>query len=125
MRLRITLEGRDYDVAVEVLRETESALDGEALHEELIASLPESVFRPARSSDTGVEDRICRSPMAGLVVSVGAKPSQRVGRSDAVVVIEAMKMQNTIHAPVEGVLEEIHVRPGEAVKSGQPLFRVS
>jgi len=121
MRLRITLEGRDYDVAVQVLPETESTLE----HEELLASLPDSVFRPACSSDTGAEDRICRSPIAGLVVSVGAKPSQRVGRDDAVVVIEAMKMQNTIHAPVEGVLEEIHVKPGEAVKTGQPLFRVS
>jgi len=121
MRLRITLEDRSYEVGVEVLPEPEDALQEESICQ----SLPESVFQPPHSPDIRAEDRICRSPIAGMVVSVEASPRQWVRRDDAVVIIEAMKMQNVIRAPVEGVLEEIHVTPGQAVTSRQPLFRLS
>jgi len=121
MRLRITLEGTSYEVGVEVLPESEPEMPPE----EWIGRVPESVFQPRHGSDKRAEDRISRSPIAGLVISVEAKPGQWVQRDDAVVIIEAMKMQNTIHPPFEGVLEEIHVTAGETVKTGQPLFRVS
>jgi len=121
MRLRITLEDESYEVCVEVLPEMEAEPQDEAM----LASLPDAVLRPPRGADLRDQDRVCRSPIAGLVMSVGARPRQWVRRNDPVLVIEAMKMQNTIYAPMEGLLEEIHVAPGEAVKSGQPLFRMS
>lgn len=121
MKLRITLEGRSYDVGVEVLAEPAAS----PRHDARIDSLPESVLRPPRLPDTRAQDKICRTPIAGMVVAIEAKPQQSIQRDDAVLVIEAMKMQNTIRAPISGVLEEIHVRLGEPVKSGQPLFRLS
>ena len=121
MKLRITLEGRSYDVGVEVLPEPAAA----TRHEARIESLPESVLRPPRLPDVRAQDKIFRTPIAGMVVAIEARPKQSVRRDDAVMVIEAMKMQNTIRAPLAGILEEIHVKIGEAVKSGQPLFRVS
>jgi methylmalonyl-CoA carboxyltransferase 1.3S subunit len=121
MRLRITLEDQSYDVAVQFLPETSPTLE----QDPMLASIPESVFRPPHLSETRAEDRVCRSPIAGLVMAVEAQPRQWVSRNDAVMAIEAMKMQNTIYAPMEGVIEEVYVAPGEIVKSGQPLFRVS
>lgn len=118
MRLRITLEDQSYEVGVEVLADAAPQPDP-------ILTLPESVFRPPCPSETRAEDRICRSPITGIVISVHAEPRQRVHRNDPVLVIEAMKMQNCIQAPLDGILDEIHVSAGEAVKSGQPLFRVS
>ena len=120
MRLRITVEDQSYDVGVEALPETPQTPQTDPILE-----LPESVFRPPCPTETRAEDRICRSPIAGLVVSVNVQPSQRIRQNDPVLVIEAMKMQNTIQAPLDGVLEEIHVAAGQTVKSGQPLFRVS
>lgn len=121
MKLRITLEDRSYDVGVEVLPESAA----EASDEERLEDVPVSVLSPPHLPDIHPDDRICRSPIAGMVVSVEVAPRQWVRRDDPVVIIEAMKMQNAIPAPVEGVVEELLVRPGQNVKAGQILCRVS
>ena len=117
MKLRISLEGEKYDVDVEVLPET-AAEGADVDHEaELDAALP----RPPHPEDTRPVDKICRSPIAGLVVAVMANVNQEVRMGDPLLVIEAMKMQTTIGAPVDGVVEGVHVAPGELVKSRQQL----
>lgn len=121
MRLRITLEGVSYDVGVEVLAEGDAA----SPQDEPLTVVPQSVLQPPRLPDTRPDDKICRSPLAGVVVSIAVWPRQRLCQDDPVVIIEAMKMQNTIGAPVDGVVEEVLVRLGEAVKSGQALCRLS
>ena len=84
-------------------------------------AVPASMLRPPPPADTRPEDKICRSPIAGVVVSVAAYVRQKVRQDDPVLVIEAMKMQTTIGAPVDGTVEAVHVAPGESVKPGQPL----
>jgi methylmalonyl-CoA carboxyltransferase small subunit len=121
VRLRITLEDKSYDVGIEVLAEPEAAW----VQDLPLAAVPESVLQPPHPLDTRPEDKICRSPIAGMVVSIEALPRQRIRQDDPVVTIEAMKMQNTIGAPVEGVVEEILVKPGDAVRSGQVLCKLS
>jgi biotin carboxyl carrier protein len=121
VRLRITLEDRSYDVAVEILPEPEAAW---SLNEPL-AAVPESVLEPPHPLDTMPEDKICRSPIAGVVISIEVSPRQRIRQNDPVATIEAMKMQNTIGAPLDGVVEEVLVRLGETVKTGQILCTLS
>ena len=116
MKLRISLEGQSYDVDVEIL--PESSADPLAFES---LPIPTSVLRPPPPLDTRPEDKICRSPIAGVVVSVAACLRQKVRQDDPVLVIEAMKMQTTIGAPVDGTVDAVHVVPGESVKSGQPL----
>jgi len=116
VKLRISLEGESYDVDVEILPETSAEPDEfESL------DVPASVLRPPPVDDTLPDDKICRSPIAGVVVSVAASVRQRLRRDDPVLVIEAMKMQTTIGAPVDGIVDAVHVAPGESVKPGQPL----
>lgn len=107
-------------VEVEVL--PEHAADTAEIEE---LGMPESVLCPPPRPDTRPEDKICRSPIAGVVVSLAAAVHQRLRQNDPVVVIEAMKMQTAIGAPVDGVVERMHVRPGESVKSGQVLCTLS
>jgi biotin carboxyl carrier protein len=124
VKLRITLEDKSYDVAVEVLPEPEPEPRALLPLDDPFAAVPESVLQPPHLPDTMPEDRICHSPIAGLVVSVAASPGQLVRQDDPVVTIEAMKMQNTIGAPVDGVVEEVLVKLGDIVKTGQVLCRL-
>ena len=117
MKLRISLEGQSYDVDVEIL--PEAAAD--PMEFESGVPIPPSVRRPPPPIDTRPEDRICRSPIAGVIVSVAASINQKMRQDDPVLVIEAMKMQTTIGAPLDGIVEAVHVVPGELVKPGQPL----
>jgi len=113
MKLRISLEDQSYDVDVEILPESPEI--------DTYFEVPSSVLRPPPPSDIRPEDKICRSPIAGVVVSVAACIRQRIRQDDPVLVIEAMKMQTTIGAPVDGTVDAVHVVPGQLVKSGQPL----
>jgi methylmalonyl-CoA carboxyltransferase small subunit len=67
------------------------------------------------------EDKLCRSPLAGIVVQVPVAPGQQLQVNDLMVVLEAMKMETAITAPVEGKLKSVNVTPGESVKANQVL----
>ena len=56
------------------------------------------------------------APMAGLVVRVAAKAGQQVKKGDALVALEAMKMETVIGAPRDGKIKQVHVSAGNAVE---------
>jgi propionyl-CoA carboxylase alpha chain len=61
------------------------------------------------------------APMPGSVLRVLAEPGAEVAAGQALIVLEAMKMEHTVAAPADGTLTEIPVRPGDQVTSGQLL----
>jgi biotin carboxyl carrier protein len=61
------------------------------------------------------------APMPGKVVRVLAKPGDAVQARQAVVVIEAMKMENELRAARDGVVAEIHAAEGQSVDAGALL----
>lgn len=118
MKLRVNVEGRDYEVEVDVLgsaRETNGNVRAR--------NLPEQVLRP-RPPQKLPEDSVCRSPIAGRVTALAAEAGRRVRRHEAVVVVEAMKMEIPIGPAVDGTVKAILVRPGDSVAAGQALFEL-
>ncbi|MDR2417154.1 MAG: acetyl-CoA carboxylase, biotin carboxyl carrier protein [Holosporales bacterium] len=74
------------------------------------------------------EEEIITAPMVGTVYlasKVGALPMIRVGdtvkKDQALLVVEAMKVMNTIRAPHDGVIKRICVTDGQPVEFGEPL----
>lgn len=65
------------------------------------------------------------SPMPGTVLVVKAAVGDRVAAGAPLLVVEAMKMEHTITAPVDGVLTELHVQAGHQVSLNQPLALVT
>ncbi|GAA4916983.1 acetyl/propionyl-CoA carboxylase alpha subunit [Actinomycetospora succinea] len=61
------------------------------------------------------------APMPGTVVRVLASTGDAVSAGAALVVLEAMKMEHTVAAPVDGVVGEMHVVPGDQVETRQVL----
>lgn len=103
--------------------EPEPQPPGIAIENEPAFVIPESVLR-ARAPQRLPEDAVCRSPIAGLVITVMAVAGDRVARHQPVMVIEAMKMENNVSPEVDGVLKAVLVAPGDAVKAGQVLFEL-
>jgi acetyl-CoA/propionyl-CoA carboxylase biotin carboxyl carrier protein len=79
---------------------------------------------PVRPDDEHSGDAELTSPMPGSVVAVGVQDGQRVHAGAAVVTVEAMKMEHTLSAPVDGAVELL-VAVGDQVKVGQPLARIT
>jgi pyruvate carboxylase len=55
------------------------------------------------------------APMPGMVVTVAAKPGQKVAKGDPIVSLEAMKMETMIRAERDVVVKQVHVKPGAVV----------
>jgi biotin carboxyl carrier protein len=94
--------GRHYDVEV---------LD------ELLAAV-----RGAEDAVVETGDYTVVSPMPGLILEVKVDVGDEVTAGSAVVVMEAMKMQNELVTEVSGVVKEIRVAPLDAVDSQAPLI---
>jgi methylmalonyl-CoA carboxyltransferase small subunit len=76
---------------------------------------------PAPTSSVVDESKVCRSPVSGLVVRVTAQARQTIQANDELMVLEAMKMETVITAPVAGIITRIHKNQGDAVKRGEVL----
>ncbi|MFM2293988.1 MAG: hypothetical protein RLZZ350_401, partial [Verrucomicrobiota bacterium] len=64
------------------------------------------------------------APIPGLVTALSVTVGARVAKGDKLLVLEAMKMQTTIYAPCDGVVEEINAQVGEAVESKDLLLKL-
>ncbi len=64
------------------------------------------------------------APMAGKIVSVAVKSGQEVAQGDALFVIEAMKMETTVHAPFAGTVTHLYVEAGALIKSQELLAKL-
>jgi len=82
--------------------------------------------RAAHAAERGVGRRggVVLSVMPGIVVKVLVGVGQRVEAGEAMLILEAMKMQNEIVAPVAGVVRAVHVREKEAVAGGARLVTI-
>jgi acetyl-CoA/propionyl-CoA carboxylase biotin carboxyl carrier protein len=65
-----------------------------------------------------------RAPMPGQVLLVPASVGDAVSAGDPVVVLESMKMELVLAAPIDGAVAELTVAPGDKVVVDQPLARV-
>ena len=65
------------------------------------------------------------APMPGTVVEVAVGTGRAVAAGDAVLVLEAMKMQHTVAAPHAGTVTELGVEPGQQVAAGDVLAVVT
>src|SRR5690625_628468 len=63
-----------------------------------------------------------KAPMAGTILAVNVSPGQKIVQGETLIVLEAMKMENEIVAPVDGVVEDIYVSKNERVESDQVLL---
>jgi 3-methylcrotonyl-CoA carboxylase alpha subunit len=62
------------------------------------------------------------APMPGRITKVMARKGAKVARGDALLILEAMKMEHTITAPADGVVKEVHCQAGEQVLEGAELI---
>lgn len=124
MKLSITVDGRTYEVDVEV-SEPEPARPIPMMtggHVRMPAAPPLAVAsRSPDDESVADESRVCRSPVSGVVTRVVAQHGQAVQVGDILLVLEAMKMETNITAPVEAKVAKVNVAVGDAVRSGQVL----
>lgn len=66
--------------------------------------------------------RILKAPMPGLIIQVSAEEGQQVNKGDTLMILEAMKMENAIKSPRDGVVKKVNVALRHPVEKNQPLI---
>lgn len=95
-------------------------------HEGRAFALTESEpLEAARTAQGGAADGVLRSPMPGTVLTVSVDEGEEVSAGTPLLVVEAMKMEHAITAPVAGVVADLRVRPGQQVAVDEVLGSVS
>ncbi len=138
MKLKITVHGVAYEVDVEVL-DAKDEMRGAAPSPLPAPATPvpppigggsDPVTSPAgtagpeasapQAGDSGGMGGVT-SPIAGTVLEIKCRVGDQVIQGQALLVIEAMKMETTIAAPVAGRIKAVSVAAGDAVRESQTL----
>ncbi len=124
MKLRINIDGKQYEADIEVLEDERAATKraGPTRSTRQRASIkgPRSLPEMAANAQQG-DEKLCTSPILGIVVKILVSAGQSVTKGDPLLVLEAMKMESNVKAPSSGVVKSILVAAGDNVKKGQAL----
>ena len=85
---------------------------------------PLSLKRRRRDDDTGAAGLV-KALMPGRIVRILVEPGAAVRKGAGLLVLEAMKMENEIQAPADGVVDQIFVKAGDTVDGGADLAHVA
>lgn len=121
-RYQISVNGQSYDVTVEEL-EGGAAMPAPA-PQPAPAAAPAPAAEPAKPQAPAGGTTV-PSPMPGVIVDVRAQEGQKVEAGDVLVVLEAMKMENDIVAPVAGTVSSVLVKKGDTVESNQTIITIA
>ena len=126
-KLRVTVEGKVYEVLVEMLDEgTAAPAPGSAAPVTTANITAPVVARPAPKpapAAAGVSgDVLC--PMTGKLMSFDVQIGQTVAEGTQVATVEAMKMNTYVTAPKAGKVGSISVAQGKPVQSGDVMARI-
>lgn len=126
MKYKVTLNNRTYEVEVEAGRamlidEYEAYAPAPIAPAAPVAAAP-AAAAPAVSVAAG---EVVKSPMPGNILKINVSLGQKVNEGDALLILEAMKMENEVVAPKSGTIAQIIVSKGAVVETGAPLIVIA
>lgn len=128
-KYRITLDGKTYEMDVELLG-ANGAVIAPAKVAAPVAAAPVAVAPKAAPAPAAAKPAVNAgsgsvvAPMPGTILKVLKKDGDAVKAGDVVLVLEAMKMENEITAPVDGAIASLSLAEGSTVGGGDLLFEV-
>jgi biotin carboxyl carrier protein len=99
----------------------EVTLADSTIHVELHDPL---ALRRRRSEDETSGGGVVKALMPGRIMRVLVAKGDRVAKGAGLLILEAMKMENEIQSPADGIVDAVHVEPGQTVDAGAELVHV-
>lgn len=115
----VSVDGVAEEVIVETLSEIEVARSSKGGEKKKSTARNNTADRPRPSHEGCVT-----TAMPGTIVDVKVKAGDKVNAGEAVLVIEAMKMENEIQAPKSGIVVGVHVKKGDSVTPDESLLEI-
>lgn len=129
-KFMINVNGKSYEVDVEEITGGAQPAAFTAPAAPATPAAPAAAPAPAPAAKpaapAGAQGAVSvTAPMPGTVLQIKAKAGDAVKRGQAVVILEAMKMENEIVAPQDGVIASVNVSQGDSVNNGDVLMTMN
>jgi biotin carboxyl carrier protein len=99
-------------------------IEGETFNIEIKDELDQMLDKMGFSAAAGKQVKEIKAPMPGLVLEVNVEERQQVTKGDKLLILVAMKMENSIMIQADATIKRIAVKPGQAVEKGQVLVEL-
>ena len=100
-------------------------IDGRTYQVQISDAVDQQILKMNLKSKKSNQLKELRAPMPGLVRQVNVQVGDQVDSGDALFILEAMKMENVLKSPVNGLVSDLFVKPGESVEKNQILLSFS
>ena len=133
LKLQISIDGKTYETEVEVLEDDAMPRQHNyGTYQPLHATVPSTPVGGAQApsatakdaKESVSEDKVCRSPVTGIVIKVNVEPGQNIQANDLIMVLEAMKMETNVTAHSAGKVKNVRVAQGDSVKVNQVIVEL-
>ncbi len=122
---KVTVNGEEFEVELEQEGDVWTAVVGGKTFE---ISVPDSGPAPKQRRASGGKSKKSgkvNANIPGKVVTVEVSLGDEVEAGQVVMILEAMKMQNEIQAPISGTITEIHCEEGQSIEANVPLLVIT
>ena len=127
-KYRIILEGKTYEMEIELVGEkTAQQPVVKQEYKEFKSETRDAnvnIVDPAKQKQVVNNTGAVTAPMPGTVIRIEKKSGDAVKSGELVLILEAMKMENEILAPADGIITVINCTEGGTVSGGDVLFEV-
>ena len=123
-KFRVRVNGEEYEVEVEEIQDGSEVSPVDVAPRPVPKPVPmaQPKAEPPKPVPPIAEGAVeLPSPMPGVILDIKVNEGDRVEMGKAVVVLEAMKMENEIPAPVTGTVKSIRVSKGQSVNTGDVM----
>jgi len=120
--LSLIIDGKSYEVDVDVEPDSDAfgvEIKGDHYEIEVVEERKKKLAMKLSKGASGRQD--LKSPMAGNVRKILVQAGESVVVGQVLLILEAMKMQNEIKSPIDGIIGSVSAREGITVSMGDPL----
>ena len=121
---KVKVDGEEYEVELEKQEGVWNVtIEGKSFRIEIEGNpVGDMAGNKRKKKGRGKKSGTISSTIPGKIVSIAVEEGDIVAEGDVVMILEAMKMQNEIQAPLSGSVTAVNCKPGDSIEANSPLI---
>tara|TARA_B100000965_G_scaffold50592_1_gene37360 strand:- start:1428 stop:1838 length:411 start_codon:yes stop_codon:yes gene_type:complete len=121
---KVNVDGEDFEVSMEKEGDFwKVAVEGKVFSIKVDGGKGDSLSpRKKKGARKAKRSGVVSSSIPGKIISISVSQEEFVSEGDVIMILEAMKMQNEIQAPISGKITELNCEPGDSIEANSPLM---